>query len=181
MKPAEVERNEFFKFAQLRRSDVIWDFGCGNGRYIYPVRKVYATDIKKGKAPGCEIDKFLALCVMHYIQEKDVILDMAYNQLKEGGHIVLIEPNPINPFFYCLYFWRWITQSKCERRWNKEKYMSTKIELILMLSRAGFKNIEVKKYAWFPSKFRWLRLNRLLNNMPLLGCMNAFNWIRGEK
>jgi SAM-dependent methyltransferase len=181
LRPAIVERNEFFKFADFKPDDVVWDFGCGDGRYEYPVSKVYSTDIDKGEAPGTHIDKFIMLCVLHYIRTKDLYLSMAYNQLRRGGHIIIIEPNPYNPFFYCLYFWRWITRSKCPRRWNKEKYTLPLNKLIDLLYSEGFSNIEVKRYAWFPSKFGWLKLNEILNMIPFVNYFNAFNWIKAVK
>lgn len=185
MKPAEIERNKFFEFAGFKPYDVIWDFGCGEGRYTKALEnmpcKVYATDKDFGEPPTKQVDKVLLACVLHYNEDKSWILFEAWQQLKPGGHIVIIEPNPFNPFFYCLYFWRWLIRSKCPRRWHNEKYMSMETELKSMLATAGFKNIQTKKYAWFPSKFGWLRLNEWLNRMPILNIMNAFNWVRGKK
>ena len=188
MHPAEVEKNKFFEFADFKPTDIIWDFGCGDLRFTLPLSKmgcqVYPTDRKwENKAPVELIDKFLISCVLHYnpYWRKLRILNIAYNQLKPGGYIIIIEPNPYNPFFYCLYFWRWLIRSKCPRRWHNEKYMSTRYELIDMLAQVGFKNIEIMKYAWFPSKFGWLKLNIILNKMPILGIMNAFNWVKGIK
>ena len=50
MNPAEIERDEFFRFARFHKSDIIWDFGCGTGRYKYPVKYVYATDMEAVEA-----------------------------------------------------------------------------------------------------------------------------------
>ena len=166
----------------------MWDFGCGiTGRWLISLWSlgciVYPTDTNFGISPKEPIDKFLLSCVLHYNDNdtKFDILRKAYEQLKIGGHITIIEPNPFNPFFYCLYFWRWLIRSKCSRRWHNEKYMLSRLNLIFILKLVGFHNIEWRKYAWFPSKFGWLKLNEILNRIPIVNWFNAFNWIRGEK
>ena len=168
MKPHEIELNKFFKFAGFKKGDLVWDYGCGLGRFWPSLKKqgckIYATDKKyvslvtpmatiSSEPPKEQVDKVLLSCVLHYNEDKSLILHEAYTQLKKGGHIVIIEPNPYNPFFYCLYFWRWLIRSKTTRRWYNEKYMSSRLELLHMLDRQGFRKVEVKKYAWLLSKF----------------------------
>ena len=188
MKPVDVEQDKFFEFAGFKQGDVVWDFGCWGFRFFISLLsmgcKVYGTDKKLPNLPPKEkIDKFLLACVLHYnnITDKAFILLTAYDKLKNGGQIVIIEPNKYNPFFYCLYFWRWLRRSKCERRWSAEKYMFSEKELIKILKMTGFKNIECRKYAWLPSKFGLLFLNRILNRIPIVNMFNAFNWIKAQK
>jgi hypothetical protein len=188
LKPIDVEENEFFKFAGFKKGDVIWDFGCGDCRFYFPLHNmgcdVYYTDRKiSNPEPKEKVDKFLLSCVLHYnkLSDKMFILLTAYCRLKKGGQIIIIEPNKFNPFFYCLYFWRWLRRSKCERRWSAEKYMFSEKELIKILKMTGFKNIECRKYAWLPSKFGLLFLNSVLNRIPIINMFNAFNWVKGEK
>lgn len=185
---AKIEMKEFFDFAEFMIGDIVWDFGCGTGRFIEPLTKigckVYATDKNTdGNIPDEKVDKVLFACVLHYndIIAKTVLLVEAYMFLNKDGHIVIIEPNPRNPFFYYLYFWRWLTRSKCPRRWYNEKYMMNVNNLCKLLEILGFKNIRTAKYAWFPSKFGWLKLNKILNAIPIVNTFNAFNWIRAEK
>ena len=106
MKPADVERNKFFEFAGFKTGNMIWDFGCGSEhRFVDQLMnmgcKVYATDklFRYGTLPRGPVDKFLLACVLHYNEHKGAILQKAYNQLKPGGHIIIIEPNPFNLFF----------------------------------------------------------------------------------
>ncbi len=188
MHPAEIERDKFFDFAGFHWLDVVWDFGCGDGRFIFPLKKIgckiYYTDKKlSNPAPTEKVGKFLLACVLHYnnTTDKKFILLTAYDSLKAGGQIIIIEPNPLNPFFYCLYFWRWLRRSKCERRWSAEKYMFSRADLIKILKMTGFKNIECRKYAWLPSKFGLLGLNEILNRIPIINMFNAFNWIKAIK
>jgi ubiquinone/menaquinone biosynthesis C-methylase UbiE len=182
---AKIELDEFFKFSGFKKNDKVWDFGCGTGRFIKPLQrigcKVIATDICFGMPPKQKVDKFLLACVLHYNRHKAMILYKAYWALNKSGRIVIIEPNPYNPFFYCLYFWRWITRSNCPRRWNKERHMMSCAKLVKLLDAMGFKNIRTKKYAWFPSKFKWLKLNEILNKTPFINWFNAFNWIVADK
>ena len=176
---------KFFEFSGIKQGNRVWDYGCGTGRMTSLLEqqgcKVYSTDILGGDSPQEKVDKFLLACVLHYNPEKRLILAEAYVALKKGGSIIIIEPNPYNPFFYCLYFWRWLTRSKCPRWWHNERYMSDRTDLVHMLLTAGFNDIETKKYAWFPSKFGWLGLNEWLNKLPIINEFNAFCWLKGVK
>lgn len=186
MQPAEIEKDKFFEFAGFKKGDFVWDFGCGEGRFSWSLNGMgchwYGTDMKTYNTPPKEkVDKFLLSCVLHYNPDKLPILKTAYDSLKEGGQIVIIEPNPLNTFFYCLYFWRWLKRSKCPRRWINERYMSTQLELEYMLFNMKFRKIEVMKYAWLPSKFGLFKLNEALNRIPFINWFNAFNWVRAVK
>ena len=134
-------------------------------------------DIKDDK----NMDKVILSCVLHYNSDKVKLLNQARDALKKKGEIIIIEPNPYNLGFYLVYIWRWIKRSKCPRRWNKERFMCSEGELYLTLWNSGFRKIQSKKYAWFPTRWGWINLNEKLNQMTILKIFNAFNWVKGVK
>lgn len=106
---------------------------------------------------------------------------------KIGGEVVAMEPNPLNPLYYFLYFWRTLANIKGKNRWYTEKgfLKTSSFSLKNLFTNAGLQEIEIKRYAWFPSKFgNWLplvlKLNDMLNKLPILKEMSAFIWIKGK-
>ena len=104
--------------------NAVLDFGCGIGRSMPHLREVFPdADIvgcdPSGESlaiareqnltcrfmsmeeldPDCKFDLVLASCVFHHIppQDRQMAIRYCYSRLKEGGHFIIFEHNPINP------------------------------------------------------------------------------------
>jgi len=106
------------------RVEAILDFGCGIGRSapylreIFPDADIIGCDpsadslaIARRENPACrflsmeelgpdsKFDLVIASCVFHHIppQDRQMAIRYCYSRLKEGGHFIIFEHNPINP------------------------------------------------------------------------------------
>lgn len=120
-------------------------------------------------------------------KRKNILMNVV-NSLKEAGKIVALEPNPLNPLYYCVYLWRALADIKGRNRWYTEKgFLKNNVFRLKALFRAmGLQKIEVKRYAWFPSRFGnnlpvILEINDVLNKIPFLKEISAFIWIKAKK
>lgn len=147
-------------------------------------------DTKKCQKLFNKFDYVLFVGVIHHLDpgKKMAILANVVNSLKNGGKLVALEPNPLNPLYYCLYLWRALADIKGRNRWYTEKgFLKTSVfSLKTLFKSMGLEKIEVKRYAWFPSRFGnncpfILKLNDVLNSIPVLKEISAFIWIKGEK
>ena len=104
--------------------DTVLDFGCGIGRSmphlreIFPKANIVGCDpsaeslaIAREQNPTCsfvsmdelgedyKFDLVIASCVFHHIppQDRQMAIQYCYSRLKEGGHFIIFEHNPINP------------------------------------------------------------------------------------
>jgi|GEM_PF-1668432 len=137
-----------------------------------------------------EFDLVLFVNVIHHIDRNKrlVIMKNVYQALRLGGPLVIIEPNPLNVFYYVLYFARWLKNSQKKNRWATEKGMvrSTRWHIESLLKQAGFTSVQRQPYAWFPSKagniYRgFLALNHWFNRLPVVREAAAFIWYRAVK
>ena len=104
--------------------DSVLDFGCGVGRSmphlraIFPKADIVGCDpsveslaIAREQNPTCrfesieelgatsKFDLVIASCVFHHIpsQDRQTALRFCFSRLKENGHVIIFEHNPINP------------------------------------------------------------------------------------
>ena len=102
----------------------VLDFGCGIGRSMQHLREVFpkadivgcdpsaeSLVIAREQNPTCrfvsmdelnpdsKFDLVIASCVFHHIppQDRQMAIRYCYSRLKEGGHFIIFEHNPINP------------------------------------------------------------------------------------
>ena len=137
-----------------------------------------------------KFDYVLFVAVIHHVDpvKLDTIIANAVNSLKVGGKIIALEPNPFNPLYYLLYFWRAVAGVEGKNRWGTEKgFLKTSpFSLKKLFNKSGLKNIQVARYAWLPSvfgnKFPFVfKVNDTLNCIPFIKEMSAFTWISAEK
>ena len=102
----------------------VLDFGCGIGRSmpylrdVFPNAEIVGCDpsaeslaIARRENPSCrfasmdelgtdaKFDLVIASCVFHHIppQDRQMAIRYCYSRLKDGGHFIIFEHNPINP------------------------------------------------------------------------------------
>ena len=102
----------------------VLDFGCGIGRSmpylreVFPKAEIVGCDpsaeslaIARRENPSCrfasmdelgadaKFDLVIASCVFHHIppQDRQMAIRYCYSHLKDGGHFIIFEHNPINP------------------------------------------------------------------------------------
>lgn len=134
----------------------------------------------------------VALCVSsihHFDPEKrDKTFFNIVRSVKQGGMVIALEPNPLNPLYYLLFLWRGMRNVRADSRWTADKgfLRSSQRNLEHLFKKAGLKEIAVKRYAWLPSKFAnnlgfIIRFNEFLLKLPFIKNMSAFIWIKGRK
>jgi len=137
-----------------------------------------------------KFDYVLFVAVIHHLDpaKKEDIIANAVKSLKAGGKIIALEPNPFNPLYYLLYFWRWCARIKGKNRWATEKgfLRTSTFSLKKLFHKSGLKNIKVCRYAWLPSVLGnsapfILPVNDILNKIPVVREMSAFTWMSAEK
>jgi SAM-dependent methyltransferase len=102
----------------------VLDFGCGIGRSMPHLREVFpkadivgcdpsadSLAIAREQNPTCRFvsmealgadsrfDLVIASCVFHHVppQDRQMAIQYCYSRLKEGGHFIIFEHNPVNP------------------------------------------------------------------------------------
>jgi SAM-dependent methyltransferase len=102
----------------------VLDFGCGIGRSMSHLRELFpqadivgcdpsadSLAIAREQNPTCrfvqmdeldtdtKFDLVIASCVFHHIppQDRQMAIRFCYSRLKEGGHFIIFEHNPVNP------------------------------------------------------------------------------------
>lgn len=154
------------------------------------VKKDTLEDPKKSQIYIGKFNKALMVAVIHHFdpRKRKQIFQNITNSLKKSGSVTALEPNPLNPFYYCLYFYRWLFNKQNVNRWSTETGMlyTNIFNLKRLYTQAGLKKIEVKRYAFLPSASgRYLPflliLNDIITNTPLLKEFSAYIWIKGVK
>ncbi|MEK7064528.1 MAG: class I SAM-dependent methyltransferase [Patescibacteria group bacterium] len=154
------------------------------------VKKDALEDPKKSQTYAGKFNKALMVAVIHHFDpaKRGQIFENIVNSLKKGGEVTALEPNPLNPFYYCLYFYRWLFNKQGVNRWSTETGMlfTNIINLKRLYAQAGLKQIEIKRYAFFPSAAGryfpvFLKINDYITNTPFLREFSAYIWIKGRK
>jgi SAM-dependent methyltransferase len=106
------------------RVDAVLDFGCGIGRSMPHLREIFpdadivgcdpsndSLVIAREQNPTCrfvsmdeldadsKFDVVIASCVFHHIppESRQMAISYCHSRLKDGGHFIIFEHNPINP------------------------------------------------------------------------------------
>lgn len=151
--------------------------------------EIICDNFEKPLFKSC-FDAVFCFGVIHHFDpnKRNLILKNIAISLKKGGSIYILEPNPLNPLFYLIYFWRWLNNSQGLNRWSTEKgFLRSNIwNLKKSLKKMGISEIENKWYGYLPSRFAnyvpfVLELNKLLNTIPFCKLFSAYIWIKGKK
>lgn len=115
-------------------------------------------------------------------KERVSIFSNLVKSVKKGGKVVVIEPNPLNPFYYPFY---WFSD---QVSWEIEKTFirSTEFNLKKIFKNLDLKNIEVSYMGFLPNRFinvfyPVFYFNKLINSIPLVNVFSSFIYIKGEK
>jgi len=110
------------------------------------------------------------------------ILSNLVKSVKPGGIVLLIEPNPFNPFFYPFYLFSPQVSWEVEKHFRK----SNEKNLMKIFKQLGLKDITVSYFGFFPLRFvnyfpavAWL--NQMVNYLPLVNKVSSFIYIRGVR
>jgi len=134
-------------------------------------------------------DRVICIGGVHHFnpEKRDTIIMNMSRALKKGGYMTLLEPNPLNPFYYLGFLYSWIAR-KHNIRWHVDKNFvhSNARNLKKVLGKCGLSGIEVKRYALLPSILARncgcvLGFNDFLLKVPAVRAMSAFVWVKGKK
>lgn len=102
--------------------------------------------------------------------------------VKKGGTVVVIEPNPLNPFFYPFYMFSSQVSWEIEKTFMK----SSEANLKRIFRKLGLSGVEVSHMGFLPNRFinsieSVKYINNLINMIPLLNKFSGFTYIKGYK
>lgn len=123
-------------------------------------------------------DYVLVVNMLHHTKDKKLILQNIRKALKYDGKLIIFEFNPLNLMFIPFL----IRLGQTRSHLNFEYWRSNIFNLNKIILNNGFKIDAVEKYAFLPTSLYnysmfFEKLNRLLNQIPLLNIFNAFNII----
>jgi SAM-dependent methyltransferase len=170
------------------RVDAVLDFGCGIGRSMPHLRELFpdadivgcdpssdSLAIGRNENPTCrfvtmdelgtdtKFDLVIASCVFHHIApaERQEAMRYCYDHLKQGGHFVIFEHNPINPVTKHLV-------KNCP--FDADAVLLTMRETIDRMRKAQFNVAETAYCLFFPEPLAALRpLEKYLGWLPMGG------------
>lgn len=121
-----------------RLKNNLWNFG-----YYSEIKTI---DIEK---PPQNQDKYDVVCGFHTLHHLENLLDVFKSMieyLNHPGKIVFLEPNPLNMLYYIQGL---VTK---EMKWEAEKgVLNIRNKLLIdLLTKTGFRNIEISNYGFFP-------------------------------
>lgn len=116
-------------------------------------------------------------------EEKRIeIFSNLIKSVKKGGTIVVIEPNPLNPFYYPFYWFSDQVSWEIEKTFMK----SSEFNLKRIFKKLGLVDIEISYMGFLPNRFinsveSVKYLNSIVNATPILNKFSSFIYIKGRK
>lgn len=115
-------------------------------------------------------------------EERIKIFSNLVKSVKSGGRILLIEPNPLNPFYYPFYLFSKEASWAIEKNFRK----SSVDHLKTIFRKSGLKTIEVRYVGFLPLRFidifpKISYFYDLIAELPILKKFSSFIYIRGIK
>jgi ubiquinone/menaquinone biosynthesis C-methylase UbiE len=129
-----------------------------------------------------------AYCISTYhllagAQEKRIeIFSNLVKSVKKKGTVVVIEPNPLNPFYYPFYWFSDQVSWEIEKTFMK----SSEFNLKRIFKKVGLDNIKISYMGFLPNRFinsiqSVKYLNGFINSLPIINKFSSFIYIKGEK
>lgn len=102
--------------------------------------------------------------------------------VRRGGTVLIIEPNPLNPFYYPFYWFSNQVSWEIEKTFMK----SSEFNLKRIFKKLGLVDIEIEYMGFLPNRFinkieSVKYLNSLVNSIPILNKFSSFIYIKGKK
>lgn len=156
-------------------------------KYIHPNLQYDVLDFSKPeKLHGRKFDYIIGNGILHHLYNTldNALLDLK-SLLKDGGKIIFIEPNLVNPYCYLIF-----NTTTSLRRWAKlepDEMAFTKCLLKKKLSKAGYKNIELSNIDFLlPVTPEYLVkptivLGNIVEKIPVLKLMAQSIFLCAEK
>ena len=134
-------------------------------------------------------DRVICVGGVHHFEldKRDAIVMNMAKALKNGGYMVLLEPNPLNPLYYIQFFYSWIVKGTNVRWYIDKNFVhSNASNLKQLLGRCGLTDTGVARYALLPSMLAKkcgcvVYINDFLLKIPLIKEMSAFVWVKGKR
>lgn len=129
-----------------------------------------------------QFDYVLIVNVLHHVQNMEKLLCKIRKILKKDGKLVIFEFNPLNP----LYVPGMILSNQVAVHMNREYIRSNIWSIRKALAKLDFSIIKLSKYSFLPTMLYnvspgFIRVNALLNSIPLLNVFCAFHIIVCDK
>lgn len=167
---------QFVTFGNIKIQESILEIGCGMGKYTFNLLKknykITALDLSPYlisqfekynnnryliKLYNCDIlnspevivekfDNIIGFMVLHHIHNLPLSFQAMRKLLKPGGRLIFLEPNAWNPLYYLQIAFTPGMNWKSEKRVTKMREKIIKAASAL----AGFNNIKIKKFGFFP-------------------------------
>lgn len=118
--------------------------------------------------------------------QKQTILMNFIHTIRPGGKLILLEPNPLNPFLYFYYFFIHSIPG-----WHKYQILfSNKWHLEKLIKKLGFEKVKVIPFGFLPgslvnkypiAQYTFQTINRLVCLTPLINLFSSFNFYIGKR
>ncbi len=130
-------------------------------------------------------DAAICISTYHLLAETEEgrfhIFSNLVKSVKIGGSVIIIDPNPLNPFLYLLYLFTPQASWELERHFLK----STVGNLKRIFMKAGLSDITIEYVGFLPLRYINIpgvaMLNRIVNKTPFLQLFSSFIYIKGKK
>ena len=205
-----IEFETLLQFMGNLEGKRVLDLGCGIGRnglklahYAYEVIGYDLSEVAVAKANDfakqlgvknfrAEVNDFsdveegsfdLILCanMLHHSANPLHVLMSIRKALCPGGQLIVMENNPLNPFFPL--FFLLIGQVKAH--WTKQYLMVNRFTLAKLITTAGMSVKKIQRYGFLPTMLYNLSLsfknvNEILNRIPVINEAAAFHLVRAD-
>ena len=93
-----------------------------------------------------EFDLTFCINVLHHVESPENVFRNMVKATAHGGTVAILEPNPLNPFFYPYFIWRG------ELKYEKGIFRSRKAKLLKLFHQNSLSKVRYLPYGLIPSK-----------------------------
>jgi 2-polyprenyl-3-methyl-5-hydroxy-6-metoxy-1,4-benzoquinol methylase len=135
------------------------------------------SDVEEGR-----FDVILCVNMLHHSASPPQVLSSIRKSLRPGGQLIIMENNPLNPFFP-LFF---LLIGQVKSHWTKQYLMVNRFTLANLTTAAGMSVKKVHRYGFLPTmlynySLKFKNLNEFMNRIPVIKEAAAFHLIKAER